>query len=120
MENSGNRRFRRANFKVHGFIGVENGEIPVSVVNISLNGVLVCLDGDAALEHGNDYPLRISLPHSAVSIITRSCLIHEEQGRFGFRFDSVEADGMIHLRRLLELNSSSDENIEKELEFLMR
>ena len=120
MENSGNRQFKRADFKVQGFIGVENGEIPVNVVNISLNGVLVCPDGDAALERGNAYPLRISLPHSAISIITQSCLIHEEQGCFGFRFDSVEADGMIHLRRLLELNAGSDEDIEKELEFLVR
>jgi hypothetical protein len=67
---------------------------------------------------GNSYHLRISLPHSAISIETESRLIHSEKERYGFRFDSIEAEGMIHLRRLLELNLSSEEEIERELEFL--
>ncbi len=44
--------------------------------------------------------------------------MHEEDNQYGFRFDSIEADGMIHLRRLLELNISSEDEIEKELSFL--
>ena len=76
-------------------------------------------DREVNLEKYRTYPLRISLPHSGINIITEATLMHEKEGKFGFRFDSVEADGMIHLRRLLELNLSSDEQIEKELDFLV-
>ena len=34
------------------------------------------------------------------------------------RFESIEADGMIHLRRLPELNISLESEIEKEPSFL--
>ena len=118
MDNVGNRRFGRTDFNVKGFID-DDGECPVSVVNISLKGILVSPDREVKLEKDRTYPLRISLSHSEIDIITEATLMHEKEGQFGFRFDSVEADGMIHLRRLLELNLSSDEQIEKELEFLV-
>ena len=118
MDNKGNRRFERTDFHVKGFISCGNDECPVSVINISLKGILVTLGHEEVPEIGKSYPLRISLPHSDISISTVARLMHEKEGQFGFRFDSVEADGMIHLRRLLELNISSEDEIEKELGFL--
>ena len=120
MDNMGNRRFERTDFKVKGFITCGKEECPVSVINISMKGILVTPDHEAIPEIGHTYPLRISLPHSDISIITEARLMHEEDGHFGFRFDSIEADGMIHLRRLLELNLSSEEEIERELSFLKK
>ncbi|RKX98712.1 MAG: PilZ domain-containing protein, partial [Spirochaetes bacterium] len=49
---------------------------------------------------------------------TEARLMHRENQHYGFRFDSIEADGMIHLRRLMELNVSTEDEIEKELSFL--
>lgn len=118
MDNKGNRRFDRADFHVKGFIGGENGEHSVSVINISLKGILVSLDHDDPPVLGNLYPLRISLPHSDISINTEAKLMHMENDQYGFRFESIEADGMIHLRRLLELNLGSEDKIDKELDFL--
>jgi hypothetical protein len=119
MDNKGNRRFERTDFHVKGFISCGNEECPVSVINISLKGILVTLDHRNAPEIGKDYPLRISLPHSDISINTIAKLMHRENGQYGFRFDSVEADGMIHLRRLLELNITSEDEIDRELGFLI-
>lgn len=119
MDDKGNRRFERTDFHVKGFIGCGNGECPVSVINISLRGILVTLDHDEAPEIGKAYPLRISLPHSDISINTIAKLMHKKNEQYGFRFDSVEADGMIHLRRLLELNISSEDEIDRELGFLI-
>ena len=119
MEDSESRRFERTDFKVRGFIGVENSEVPFSIVNISLQGILISPDRDLVLERNTAYPLRISLPHSEISIVTQAELMHREGGQFGFRFNLVEADGMIHLRRLLELNSGSEDSMEKELAFLV-
>jgi len=118
MDNKGNRRFQRTEFNVKGFVTCGDRECPVNVVNISLKGILVAADEPRPLENQNRYSLRISLPHSDINIHTEATLMHSEDHHFGFRFDSVDADGMIHLRRLLELNTSSDEEIEKELGFL--
>ena len=118
MNEKGNRRFERTDFHVNGFISCGDEECPVSVINISLKGILVSTDCEACRKIGKTYPLRICLPHSDISIITESRLMHEEDGHYGFCFDSIEADGMIHLRRLLELNISSEDEIVRELSFL--
>lgn len=118
MDDKGNRQFARTDFNVKGFINCGNGETPVSVINISLKGILVTLDHQDKLVPGDLYPLRISLPHSNISINTRAKLMHDKNGQYGFRFESIEADGMIHLRRLLELNLSSEDQIDKELDLL--
>ncbi len=115
----GNRRFERTDFNVKGFVTVDGDECPVDVLNISMKGVLVRSEStSAAAKVGEKYPVRISLPHSEISIDTDATLMHHEDDSCGFRFDSIEADGMIHLRRLLELNLSSEEEIERELSFL--
>ena len=119
MEYSENRRFERMDFKGRGFIGVQNSEAAFSIVNISLKGILISPNSDLVLERNQAYPLRISLPHSEISIVTQAELMHRKGDKFGFRFNLVEADGMIHLRQLLELNSGSEESIKRELVFLV-
>ena len=119
MDNKGQRRFERTDFHVKGFVIIDGQECPVNVINISLKGILVEPEESINHEINKIYPLRISLPHSEISIQTESKLIHDRDGQCGFRFESVEAESMIHLRRLLELNISSDEEVEKELFFLM-
>ena len=119
MDNKGNRRFERTDFRVKGFVTVNGAENTVNVVNISLKGILVEPERRIELKIGETYPLRISLPHSEISIQTEANLVHRRDGLCGFRFDTIEAEGMIHLRRLMELNISSDEEVEKELAFLI-
>lgn len=118
MDNMGNRRFERTDFKVKGFVTTDEGECPVDIVNISMKGILVSAADPSGIEKGKTYSLRVSLPHSDISIETQATLMHHENNQCGFRFDSIEADSMIHLRRLLELNLSSGEEIERELTFL--
>jgi len=118
MDSVGNRKFERTDFNVKGFVNCDGRDYPVSVINISLKGVLVSAEDSTCLKLEQKYPLRISLPHSEINIITTGRLMRKDDGHYGFRFDSIEADGMIHLRRLLELNISSEEEIERELSFL--
>ena len=118
MDDTQQRRFERADFRVAGFISVDGQDLPFRVVNISLKGILVSPKDDSLALKAGVYPLRVSLPNSDISIRTLSRLVHSKDGSYGFAFESVEADGMIHLRRLLELNISSEYEIEKELSFL--
>jgi hypothetical protein len=121
MDDKGNRRFERADFNVNGFVTCGSEDCPVSVINISLKGILVSISAGkkVSLKIDQAYPLRISLLHSEISIVTSARLIHREGEKYGFRFDSIEAEGMIHLRRLLELNIGADAEIQKELSFLV-
>jgi len=118
MSSSEHRKFYRADFKTHGYILLEDGEqIPFILKNISLKGILVSLE-DERLKKGDSYNLRIKLMSSDIEIDTTSVLVHEDNGEKGFFFREIDLDSMIHLRRLLELNTPNEGEIEKELSFL--
>ena len=118
MSSRDHRKFYRADFQTHGYIYLdENNQIPFELVNISLKGILVKLDS-SELRSGEAYDLRIKLMSSDIEIITTSVLVHEDNDKKGFFFREIDLDSMIHLRRLLELNTPSEGEIERELSFL--
>lgn len=118
MSSNEHRKFYRADFKTHGYILLEGGEqIPFDLKNISLKGILVNLE-DERLKKGEAYSLRIKLMSSDIEIDTTSVMVHEDDGEKGFFFREIDLDSMIHLRRLLELNTPNEGEIEKELAFL--
>ncbi len=118
MSSVDNRKFYRADFKTHGYVLLDSGEqIPFELVNISLKGILVVVS-DSRLKKGETYKLKIRLASSDIEIDTTSVLVHEEKEEKGFFFREIDLDSMIHLRRLLELNTPSEGEIEKELSFL--
>lgn len=119
MSDDGKRRFERTEFKAKGSITVKNEDCPFEVVNISLKGVFIKTEDDIALKEGDAYPLRISLPYLQNPIETEAVLAHNHGEYYGLCFNTISADGMIHLRRLLELNARSCEQVEKELQFLL-
>ncbi len=118
MDEKGNRRFERTDFNVGGYITVRGKQEPIRVSNISLKGILVSPENNLNLEIDSNYPLQVVLPHSDVVIQTEATLLHTKNRSYGFRFTLIDAEGMIHLRRLMELNSSSEDEIERELSFL--
>lgn len=118
MDVKGKRRFERADFHVEGSIVSEGVEIPFQLENISLKGILITVDEGIVFDRYTPYDIVIRLPNSAVSITARARLLHERDGQRGFRFDSIDPESMIHLRRLLELNISMEDEIERELPFL--
>lgn len=118
MEDHNNRKFNRTDFNVKGFVNAEDRDYPVNVLNISMNGILVSSPSDVPVQEQKNYPLRISLKFSDISIYSSATLVRKNGNQLGFRFTSVEADGMIHLRRLLELNQALEGNEDQELDFL--
>ncbi len=117
MSLQNNRKFYRADFKTHGYILSKGERIPFELINISLKGILVIAE-DEQLQKGEAYDLRIKLASTDIEIITTSVLVHEDDGKKGFFFREIDIDSMIHLRRLLELNTPNEGEIEKELSFL--
>ncbi len=119
MATDGKRHFKRAEFNAKASIAAKSQNYTVKVLNISLKGILVRSQAPLSLETKKTYTLNIPLAGSNIVISTMASLVHQEENTMGFRFDSIEADGMIHLRRLLELNLETGRNLEDELGFLM-
>jgi hypothetical protein len=118
MDSKDNRKFYRADFKTHGYIILkDNVKLDFELINISLKGILVELQNHP-LEMEESYDLRIKLASTDIEIKTIAVLVHEKDDKLGFYFKEIDLDSMIHLRRLLELNTPNEGEIEKELAFL--
>ncbi len=113
------RRFNRADMHTKGFFEY-NGKIDFIITNVSLNGVLVEIEEPVEIEDKTDVSLIIQLSSSNLKIKTKSRLLHREDHHLGFRFEEIDVESMIHLRRLVELNSQTPDEIAEELLFLKR
>lgn len=114
------RRFNRADYHTKGYFELEKGAVHFGIINISLKGILVEPDNCDSCTLNMEVPLHIQLSSSEVEINTRAKLLHMEKGHLGFRFEEIDVESMIHLRRLVELNSDSADMIAGELNFLRK
>ncbi|MDC7219742.1 MAG: PilZ domain-containing protein [Spirochaetales bacterium] len=113
------RKFMRTDFYVNGYFNEAGETITFKVVNLSLKGALIHLDEEMALQKNQTMDLSILLTHSDVKINARGNVVHIcQDGSYGIKFESIDLDSMIHLRRLLELNTVPEGEIERELNFL--
>lgn len=114
------RKFNRADFHTKGYFEKDGNEVHFGIINISLKGILVEPESLDSVESHMTVPLKIQLSSSEIVIETLAKLVHEEENHLGFQFEEIEVESMIHLRRLVELNSVSADIISKELHFLQR
>lgn len=117
MDNESRRQFYRTDFKVDGAFFIDGKKIGLVLSNISLKGALTVLNADSPLPPKQTGKLEIYLPHSDIVLtIGNACLIRQsEENESAFVFNEIDAESMIHLRRLLELNSVYEGEIEREL-----
>ncbi|MCG8429185.1 MAG: PilZ domain-containing protein [Chromatiales bacterium] len=112
------RKFHRILFDAPVMIN-QQSELQSTVVDISLNGVLIqtieewqCKPGDAA-------EISIFLDaEQATTITMRVNVAHIDNGRVGLRCKDIDMESIAHLRRLVELNLGDAELLERELEAL--
>ncbi len=113
------RKFMRTDFYVNGYFNEAGKTITFKVVNLSLKGALIHLDEELTLQKNQEIDISILLTHSEVKINARCLVVHiSSDGEYGLKFESIDLDSMIHLRRLLELNTVPEGEIERELSFL--
>ncbi len=113
------RKFMRTDFYVNGYFNDAGKTITFKVVNLSLKGTLIHPDEEITLQKNKGLDITILLTHSDVKIKARCNVVHiSGDGYYGLKFDSIDLDSMIHLRRLLELNTIPEGEIERELSFL--
>ena len=113
------RHFTRADFTTGGTIRRGTRQIPCVLVDLSLKGALVTVEDPDLVELNKLFEITIPLPGSDIAIKTSSECVHKESNYLGFRFHSIDAESMTHLRRLLELNTGWVDEISSELSFLV-
>ena len=112
------RKFIRTDFNIAGVVVSDQKEISFNLENISLKGALIRPVEAESLLLGGEALLKIKLEHSDIILTVAAKLVHREGDYLGFRFKEIDVDSMIHLRRLMELNTANAARIEEELGFL--
>jgi len=116
------RKFLRTSFGVKGVISKQNKTYDFELINLSLKGALIHCPDSAELEMHQKLDMSIHLNNSEIEIRVECMIVHREMRENeefqGCKFISIDPESMIHLRRLLELNTTPEGEIEKELTFL--
>ena len=89
-------------------------------LNISLKGAFFELADYCVFEKGDKWQLTFILPNSDIRLQFKTEVIHSTGNMVGVKFVHIETETMIHLRRLIEIQTSNPEQVERELELLHR
>lgn len=118
MENR--RHFTRVLFSIKAQLTIDSITYPVSIHDISLNGVLItAVKAEKSLKdmHGT---LRFSLSDDESEVTMDITVVHEHDDETGLHCSAIDIDSVTHLRRLIELNLGDSEQLNKELSELSR
>lgn len=115
------RLFTRIPFVANVEVEVAGEIHTAELFDISLMGVLVRPEHEVALELGTPVRVHLALDQArTVVITTQGSIVHSADGRLGCRFEQVDLDSMIHLRRLMELNLGDAERVKREIYEMVR
>jgi hypothetical protein len=91
------------------------------LIDISLKGALLQFPPDAipSLTCDNQCEIIIVLAGSDIQLRFQAKATHFNDHTIGFNFTSMDGDSIIHLRRLLELNTGNPEEIDRELSYMI-
>jgi len=112
------RHFHRIRFDVKVGIEVSGQVHETSLVDISLKGVLVDSPCGFTPELDDHCHLNIQLNNSDVVISFDGTVVHINDGLVGIKITLIGIESMIHLRRLVTLNSENSQQVKDELNAL--
>ncbi|MCU7834010.1 MAG: PilZ domain-containing protein [gamma proteobacterium symbiont of Taylorina sp.] len=113
---SQDRYFQRIHFDCLVKFEVGDSRLDCELVDISFRGALIHNCTGATLDVGSPCRLILSLDESQeVQIIMQGNIAHKRDNRIGISCTSIDLDSMTHLRKLVEINLSSPELLEREI-----
>ena len=92
--------------------------MPASMIDISLQGVLIKKPDEWTANVGDTGQIRIILSDHTSTINMDVKVAHIEDEYVGFHCEHIDLDSITHLRRLVELNLGDPEMLERELSAL--
>jgi len=116
---SEHRLFHRIRLVEKAGIEISGTSCEATLVDISLKGALVTFPDELNPETGLPCRLTIHLDESDIKLIISGEIVYTHDNLTGIKFTLIDLDSMIHLRRLLELNTAKPEQVRSELNLLI-
>ncbi len=113
------RQYSRIAFHTPARLVLDDGDIDVLVLDISLKGALIDLPADKAVVPGATGTLHVILAEVEDRISMSIRVAHKIDSRAGLLCLAIDIDSVTHLRRLVELNLADPELLERELSALI-
>ncbi len=113
------RLFQRINFAMRSEVTINGTLHRATLGNISIKGALVAFHDQLDPKEGLPCSLTVHLDHPQVRLSFEAVIVHSDQNLTGMKFTGMKIDTMIHLRRLLELNSGEPDQVRSELRSLI-
>lgn len=117
------RRFSRVTFSGDCSLSEEvAGVIETSqttLVDISLNGALVCRPEAWHDEPGAMVNLNLTLSGSTITLEINGMICHQEEDLLGVKFLTLSLDSISHLKRLIQLNLADENLLHREMSQLI-
>lgn len=112
------RHFHRIKFDVRTEIDINGTISAVPLVDISLKGAMVGFPLAGAPDLGSHCRVIIHLNDPDAIISFSGKIVHINDGLAGIKITLIDIDSMIHLRRLVALNSENSAQVNNELNAL--
>jgi hypothetical protein len=112
---TGSRLFRRVKFVADTEVTVGGETHRAELVDIALKGALVAMPEGMHLGEGLPCRLTIFLNDTDFALPFEGETVYSRENLTGIKFTRINIDSMIHLRRLLELNTADPDHVRSEL-----
>ncbi len=113
------RNFSRVKFNSKAYLNFDNSHEQVDLIDISLKGALVSSKHTLEIDSDNPCTFELHLSDSEIVMNISAVIVYKREENLGLKFDNIDLESMIHLRRLVELNVGNPDQIQKELFFLV-
>lgn len=113
------RKFSRIPFHCEARLFLPDGDHPVEVVDLSLQGALISpVDSAMYVTVGSHGTLKLRLDELGAGIRMEVTIVHHIRNCYGLLCREIDLDSVTHLRRLVELNLGDEELAEREFSLL--
>ena len=117
--NDERRNFSRVKFQSKCYLTFEGKKIEGLLVDLSLKGALILNDEKLEVNSGDSCTFNFSLDGAGFELNFNATLVYYKGDQLGVRFGNIDLENMIHLRRLVELNTGDSNKVQDELFFLI-
>lgn len=108
------RQYQRIPFIAEVLVNHDGQTWSCKLLDISLKGLLLEPPSDIPVNMDDSYGVELVLGEDA-TIKMEAKISHAENAHWGLEWDNIDLEGLTHLRRLLELNMSNPDEINREL-----
>lgn len=114
------RRSNRVSFKSEARLTLGHESLPCTVIDLSIRGVLLMLrTAVPGLDVGTPCSLDLSLGDDGEQIRMNARLAHVEGLQVGLHCIEIDLDSVTNLRRLVELNLTDPDALDRDLSALL-